>query len=577
MSSFQVSQAKDEPTPNGEPSERKANVAPNGREQPLIQKAAAPVFVLPDHLNVMAVGFDHAGKNLVGVSITREVTIRTWDVVEKKLKTEARLETDQHYNSFLHSHLAVSADGQRVIGINGKQVGIWDTTTGKLVQSLVLPATMTHAGMSCLACTPDLTRIACGLTSNGSGVGSPDSYAVVWDVASGEVLRTVTHENTVQATSVGLSSDGKWLATGGQRGGTCLWEVSTGKLVHSLPNANDGLKHPDPEVSAEAANQVVCLAFSPDGKQLAIGDLLGVKLVDPQSGKLLHRMDSSYRFGRSGLLFSNDSQLVTRVGTDKIVPIWSAETGKLLAELPTESSGADFSDDGRWFAVGFSDEKNAISVWKLRDGVVPGEGADPNAKTEPALQEGAVPGGAADPAPAAAETLVPGPTDLDSEERTRAETMFANVKDLSPLKVREMPAYYRLLRWVRDQSYLDLDRRAERDVPFNSFNTQPDKYRGRLVSLRLKIRRILEFETPDNPLSVKRVYEAWGSADESKPFPFVVVFTELPKGMKVGPDVDEEGVFVGYFLKNLSFKAFDMNRSAPLLVGRLTNLPKSAP
>jgi hypothetical protein len=321
-----------------------------------------PAFILPDHLNVMAVGFDRDGKNLVSVATENQVSIRTWDMAERNLKQEVSLESDKHGNRFLTGHLTLSADRTRVLAILDGQVGIWETATGRLVKTLTLPNETRNGMIRGLDCTPDLSLVACGWMSRAFGSAA---RAVVWDVDSGEVLQTVTHVDAVQVHCVALSPDGKWLATGSQQAGACVWDVGSGEELYALPNENEGRKHPDPEVSPVGANQVLCLRFAPDSRQLAMVDMLGVKLIDARSGKLLHSFDAPFRFGWSGLVFSRDGRMLARTATDKVVPIWSTETGKLLAELPTEAHDGSFSPDSQWFAVGFTDQHNALAVWRL--------------------------------------------------------------------------------------------------------------------------------------------------------------------------------------------------------------------
>ncbi|MFT4558465.1 MAG: WD40 repeat protein, partial [Planctomycetaceae bacterium] len=336
-------------------------------EQEKTRTLREPAFVLPDHLNVMAVGFGGDGKELVSVATERAVTIRTWDVVEQKLKREVKLDSDRHGNFFLTGRLQLSADGRRVAAIVSGQVGVWDAVTGKLVNMLELPEELEHGFLRGLTITPDLSLIAVGRTPGLSGFSPPHAHGIVWDVASGKVLQTVQHDNAVQVQSIALSHDGKWLATGGQQAGTFVWEVSTGKRLVALPNENPDRTHPDPEIKEPVASQVLCLAFSPNDRRLAIGDMLGVKLVDAASGRLEHRLDAPFRLGRSGLVFSQDGQLLARTATDEVVPIWSTKTGRLVAEIHSEAHDGAFSDDGRWFATGFTDKQKGLAVWQLRD------------------------------------------------------------------------------------------------------------------------------------------------------------------------------------------------------------------
>lgn len=176
------------------------------------------------------------------------------------------------------------------------------------------------------------------------------------------------------------------------------------------------------------------------------------------------------------------------------------------------------------------------------------------------------------------ETLVSGPNDRDAAESAAIETLFDFVTDRAPLKSREMDAYWRLMDWSRTESFDELSSRASSDVPFTLLWELPEKHRGKLLNLQLHVRRVLEYDAPENPAGISKVYEAWGWTDESRSFPYVVVFTDRPSNLPIGTDIRAEINFVGYFLKIMSYTAFDHSRGAPLLAGRvrLTHAPVAA-
>lgn len=166
------------------------------------------------------------------------------------------------------------------------------------------------------------------------------------------------------------------------------------------------------------------------------------------------------------------------------------------------------------------------------------------------------------------ETIVPGPNDLDPDELAEVQKMFEAVTDRKPLQPREMPAYWRLMAWSRTQPLSELSARAARDIAITQLWEQPEKYRGKLIELQLHVRRVLEYEAPENSYGIAKVYELWGWTDESRSFPYVVVLPEKPAGLPIGTNVRTDVLFVGYFLKTMAFQAVDAARAAPLLVGR---------
>ncbi len=174
------------------------------------------------------------------------------------------------------------------------------------------------------------------------------------------------------------------------------------------------------------------------------------------------------------------------------------------------------------------------------------------------------------------ETVIATPGADDPEEADAAREEYQALADRAPLDGVEMSAYWRQMRWSRGLTFAEMEQSARRDVLFTQLWEEPEKYRGQLIRLRLHVKRALTHEAPQNSAGVKRVYEAWGWTEESRSFPYLVVFSELPPQMPLGPDIHEEAVFVGYFLKQMSYQAYDNARAAPLLIGRLHWQPNPA-
>jgi hypothetical protein len=169
------------------------------------------------------------------------------------------------------------------------------------------------------------------------------------------------------------------------------------------------------------------------------------------------------------------------------------------------------------------------------------------------------------------ETVVPGLADDDPLEMEEAQKQFEAIDDGENLQNTDMPAYWRLMRWARSRSFSELEERAERDVPFVKLWKEPASYRGKLVRLRVHVRRIVDWDQKGkNSAEVKKVYEIWGTTDESKSNPYSLAVFELPPQIPAKADASSEAVFVGYFLKVLKYSAEDKKeRGAPLLVGRV--------
>ncbi|MEI8380483.1 MAG: hypothetical protein WCJ09_10155, partial [Planctomycetota bacterium] len=345
-----------------------------------------PALLLPDHWIMQAVGFDNDGKELVTASNQGFITIRRWDVIGMKLVSEIKLRADKHGRPYREGTLQFSGDHRRVIAATDAYVGIWDTATGQLLKQL--PFTAKEGIYDCaidkLDCTADLSVIVGHRALPGRLTLSYDAYVIVWDGVTGNVSQTVIDKGATDLKAIDLSTDGTRLVTTNGNGAK-IWDTTTAQLIRSIPNDNS-VEHAasqrvnaqrPPTIPSQYANSVWSVQFSPDGKQLAMGDVLGIKLIDTVSGSLLRRLEGPYRYSSSvspGLVFSKDGESLARLGTQEVfeegrqrylVPIWSTGTGTRLFELNTQANDATFSDDNQRLAVGFSDLQQALSVWSL--------------------------------------------------------------------------------------------------------------------------------------------------------------------------------------------------------------------
>jgi hypothetical protein len=96
--------------------------------------------------------------------------------------------------------------------------------------------------------------------------------------------------------------------------------------------------------------------------------------------------------------------------------------------------------------------------------------------------------------------------------------------------------------------------------------------RFRIVELDLNVRQIIRCERK-GPEGVE-LYEVCGFTDESGPRLYMGVVQDLPKGMPIGPDVQERARLVGYFFKVNSYyshlaKPGAKPEFAPVILGRL--------
>jgi WD40 repeat protein len=165
--------------------------------------------------------------------------------VAQELKERARFEG--HHK--VVACLACSADGKLVASVDADRTLIlWDVATGEILHTLQAPSARRR---DLLAFSQDGKTLASADPKGGK--------VVCWDTADGKEIRTIQAETKqLYLVSLALSPDGSLLATGTLSNIPKLWQVKTGVEEKAVRLGGDG------------GELVTQLAFSPDGKTLAV-------------------------------------------------------------------------------------------------------------------------------------------------------------------------------------------------------------------------------------------------------------------------------------------------------------------
>jgi WD40 repeat protein/tRNA A-37 threonylcarbamoyl transferase component Bud32 len=323
------------------------------------------------------VAFRGDGVALQAIPRDRPASLLLWDVEKGKVVTTCQFTdlpaTAQIVRLLLRLPVAnFNADGSRIAAAaldpaSGKgAVAVWDTATGKrLTQLGVAAVALAHApGNSRLATAerggnvvvwslPDgapqvafpagrLPVHALAFSPNGQqlAVGGAGASLAVWDWQHRHPISHL-HGAEQEIYAVAFSPDGALLASAGRD--VHLWDVARGRSLLTV-----------------GGDYSVAVAFSGDGKQVAVGDVTGFgpgrahvwHLDNGRGTRILHGLHS--RVAR--ICFSPDGKLLAVLDQSWRVGIWDVSNGRLrhVLEAPagrfTDNASLAFSHDGRRFA-----------------------------------------------------------------------------------------------------------------------------------------------------------------------------------------------------------------------------------
>lgn len=257
--------------------------------------------------------------------------------------------------------VAFSPDGQLfATGDGGGAIKLWNTKTGAGLRTLVDQHTLANnPAVAALAFSADGKMLAAALLTEpleGTKDTNTTSEIRVWEIASGQVLRTLSAGN-IHLKAIAFSPDGRSLVSGGLSNVVTLWDLTSGRPSRTFIGRS------------QIVNSVM---FVPDGSHVASGSWDSAADFWSVTDAAPPRQAPTFPLSTSPLVPVVFNPAARRLASIpfldfKKIIVTESSTMRIIREIPAEGvSSLAFNSSGKILACGTN--TGDVRLWDTDSG-----------------------------------------------------------------------------------------------------------------------------------------------------------------------------------------------------------------